>query len=56
MVDRKYLERVQGYAEEGKDVDLTKDEILHAAALMLGALERLHVILHPASTPAPLAE
>jgi len=56
VVDRKYLERVQGYEEEGKDVDLSKDEILHAAVLMLGALERLHVRLHPPPTATTLTE
>lgn len=49
VVDRKYLERVQDRGMEGKDVEISKDEILRSALVMVDMLEQLHTKLasHP---------
>jgi hypothetical protein len=47
VVDRKYLERVQGRETEGKDVEISKEEILRSAQVMVDLLERVHAGLAP---------
>lgn len=50
VVDRKYLERVQSRGTEGKDVEISKSEILQTAQAMLNLLEQLHGRLAPNPT------
>ena len=52
VVDRKYLERVQESENEGKDIYLTKEEVLSAGPLMLAMFERLHGRLFPEAKEA----
>lgn len=52
VVDRKYLEQIRTHEEEGKEVNVTRSELLSASALVFVLVEDFHLRLHPDATKA----
>jgi hypothetical protein len=50
VVDRKYLERIRTHEQEGKEISVTRSELLDASGLVFFLLEDFHLRLHPEAT------
>ena len=52
IVDRKYLERIRSSEQEGKDVQVSKEELWVATSTVFEVLESFHLLLFPGATKA----